>query len=570
MSNAEEFGDWLVDRARRHHGRRRRAPAGAAVAARDGRQRGCSTCSTRRRPRRPTASCTVDPELVRAHRASRPRAPTGRSDWQPRRAARPGAPRRRAGVYRPPARPDVHRPARPRGPAAGDHLHLQPRRLRRRRRAVPARRAAADHRRRARPRSAEVVERRTARPARRATWTCSATGSGATAWSAASPPTTPGCCRRSRRPSRSCSSAAWSRPCSPPRPSRSASTCPPAPSCSSSWSSSTARRTPTSRRGSTPSSPAAPAAAASTSRATPSCSGSPGVDPRAGRRSGLDPHLPAALARFQPTLQHGGQPGRPVRPRRGARELLEQSFAQFQADRSVVGLARQVERNEEALAGYAGRDALPPRRLRRVRALRRRIARAREGAAPPGRGRSGARPRRTSLEALRPGDVIAVPARAAGRAGRRARPGRRPTATTRGRWCSPRTAGPGGSRPPTSPTPVEALGRMRLPKHVNHRAPQCAATSRRRCATPASSPRRAGAARRSGKARGRDDDPRARARCAARCARTPATAAPTARSTPAGPSATHRLERETEQLRQKVEGHHEHARAARSTGSAPC
>ena len=50
-----------------------------------------------------------------------------------------------------------------------------------------------------------------------------------------------------------------------------------------------------------------------------------------------------------------------------ARELLERSFAQFQADRAVVGLARQVDRNTEALAGYAGVDALPPRRLRRVR-----------------------------------------------------------------------------------------------------------------------------------------------------------------------------------------------------------
>src|ERR687893_171775 len=36
-----------------------------------------------------------------------------------------------------------------------------------------------------------------------------------------------------------------------------------------------------------------------------------------------------------------------------ARDLLEQSFGQFQADRSVVGLARRVERNAEALARYA-------------------------------------------------------------------------------------------------------------------------------------------------------------------------------------------------------------------------
>jgi ATP-dependent RNA helicase HelY len=36
-----------------------------------------------------------------------------------------------------------------------------------------------------------------------------------------------------------------------------------------------------------------------------------------------------------------------------AREILESSFAQFQADRSVVGLARQVRGREESLAGYA-------------------------------------------------------------------------------------------------------------------------------------------------------------------------------------------------------------------------
>jgi ATP-dependent RNA helicase HelY len=38
--------------------------------------------------------------------------------------------------------------------------------------------------------------------------------------------------------------------------------------------------------------------------------------------------------------------------RHTSRELLETSFAQFQADRGVVGLARQVRRNEEALEGY--------------------------------------------------------------------------------------------------------------------------------------------------------------------------------------------------------------------------
>ena len=39
--------------------------------------------------------------------------------------------------------------------------------------------------------------------------------------------------------------------------------------------------------------------------------------------------------------------------RERSRELLEQSFAQFQADKAVVGLARQLRKAEDALEGYA-------------------------------------------------------------------------------------------------------------------------------------------------------------------------------------------------------------------------
>ena len=39
--------------------------------------------------------------------------------------------------------------------------------------------------------------------------------------------------------------------------------------------------------------------------------------------------------------------------RETAREILETSFAQFQADRAVVGMAGTVRRNEKALEGYA-------------------------------------------------------------------------------------------------------------------------------------------------------------------------------------------------------------------------
>lgn len=76
---------------------------------------------------------------------------------------------------------------------------------------------------------------------------------------------------------------------------------------------------------------------------------------------GTDPAAVAGLASrrtyplnssFRPTYNMSinliAQFGRPR-----ARQILESSFAQFQADRSVVGLARQVRSREESLAGYA-------------------------------------------------------------------------------------------------------------------------------------------------------------------------------------------------------------------------
>lgn len=75
---------------------------------------------------------------------------------------------------------------------------------------------------------------------------------------------------------------------------------------------------------------------------------------------GVDPQAVAALASrrtyplnssFRPTYNMAvnliDQFGRGR-----AREILESSFAQFQADRAVVGLARQVREQEQSLAGY--------------------------------------------------------------------------------------------------------------------------------------------------------------------------------------------------------------------------
>ncbi|KAA1429358.1 DEAD/DEAH box helicase [Nocardioides antri] len=154
--------------------------------------------------------------------------------------------------------------------------------------------------------------------------------------------------------------------------------------------------------------------------------------------------------------------------RHRSRELLEQSFAQFQADRAVVGLARQLRKAEDALAGYAEAakchlgDFMEYADLRRQvndlekDAKRSRRAERRDEAA-------------TSLERLKPGDVIVVPA------GKYAGPavvvepglsehGHRPLVVTATRQSKRLAA-------PDFPVPVEPVGRIRLPKRFDGRNP---------------------------------------------------------------------------------------------------
>ena len=131
---------------------------------------------------------------------------------------------------------------------------------------------------------------------------------------------------------------------------------------------------------------------------------------------GLDPRSLAGLAStrtyplrssFRPSYNMAvnlvAQLGRPA-----AREVLETSFAQFQADRAVVGLAASVRRNEEALEGYREAMTCHLGDFEEYAALRRRLSdRERELT------RSGAARRRAqaaeSLATLRVGDVIFVP-----------------------------------------------------------------------------------------------------------------------------------------------------------------
>jgi ATP-dependent RNA helicase HelY len=152
-----------------------------------------------------------------------------------------------------------------------------------------------------------------------------------------------------------------------------------------------------------------------------------------------------------------------------ARELLESSFAQFQADRSVVGLARQVQRNVETMDSYAAEETCHHGDFEEYFAIRVAIADRERALA-----RQGAAHRRaaavSSLERLRVGDVIRVPQ------GRRAglavvlEPGTggfgepRPMVLTQDRWAGRVSAA-------DFPGPVDVLERIRVPKNFNSRSP---------------------------------------------------------------------------------------------------
>ncbi|WP_051681543.1 RNA helicase [Cellulomonas sp. HZM] len=156
--------------------------------------------------------------------------------------------------------------------------------------------------------------------------------------------------------------------------------------------------------------------------------------------------------------------------RERAREVLETSFAQFQADRGVVGLARQAQAHTEALDGYEQAMRCHLGDFAEYMGIRREItARERELS----RAASGARRAEVArtLEGLRVGDVLEVPL------GRRAshvvvldpggRPGfegPRPTVLTTDRQVRHLTVSDVG-------TGARTVGRLRLPGGFNARVP---------------------------------------------------------------------------------------------------
>ncbi|MGH3365116.1 MAG: DEAD/DEAH box helicase [Nocardioidaceae bacterium] len=194
---------------------------------------------------------------------------------------------------------------------------------------------------------------------------------------------------------------------------------------------------------------------------------------------GLDPKAVAGLAStrtyplkssFRPSYNMAVNLVKRV-GRHTARELLESSFAQFQADKAVVGLARQLRKSEEALAGYAEAATCHLGDFMEYATIRRRLSDVES---------SLAKSRRVdqrdevvaSLEALRPGDVIEVPAgRYAGMAvvvdpgAVSEREGPRPYVVTADRQARRLSL-------VDFPVPVAAITRMRIPRNFNGRNPQ--------------------------------------------------------------------------------------------------
>ncbi|NDK30490.1 DEAD/DEAH box helicase [Nesterenkonia haasae] len=93
--------------------------------------------------------------------------------------------------------------------------------------------------------------------------------------------------------------------------------------------------------------------------------------------------------------------------RRRARTILESSFAQFQADRGVVGMARDVAKRESSLAGYEESMACHLGSFLEYSELRRRLSEQQKDQAKA-RTRQRKREIVRVLSALEPGDVIEI------------------------------------------------------------------------------------------------------------------------------------------------------------------
>ena len=199
-----------------------------------------------------------------------------------------------------------------------------------------------------------------------------------------------------------------------------------------------------------------------------------------------------------------------------ASALLESSFAQFQADRGVVGLTRQIRKSQRTMAELAAAMTCEKGDFAEYAQLRRALS-DREGDLSRARATSRRAEAARSLSLLRPGDIIRVPG------GRRAgmavvlQPGLHPARDSdgghgrpgphegnghagHGRLADPRANGFAGPGPlvltesrqvkrlavADFPVPAEVIDKIRIPGSFSPRSPQhrkdLAATMRNRLA----------------------------------------------------------------------------------------
>jgi ATP-dependent RNA helicase HelY len=195
----------------------------------------------------------------------------------------------------------------------------------------------------------------------------------------------------------------------------------------------------------------------------------PGFDPRAVAGLASTRTYPLRSS-FKPSYNMAVNLVRQV-GRSTSRELLESSFAQFQADRAVVGLAQQLRRGEEALDGYRSAATCDRGDFMEYAALRHQLT-EREQLLSKRRRTDRRDAVISSLERLKVGDVVEVPS---------------------GRWAGLAVVvDPGLSSTHDGPrphvvtadrhsrrlslvdfsAPVTALTRLRISKSFNHRNPQ--------------------------------------------------------------------------------------------------
>ncbi len=194
----------------------------------------------------------------------------------------------------------------------------------------------------------------------------------------------------------------------------------------------------------------------------------PGMDPRALAGLASKRTYPLRSA-FRPTYNMAVNMLNRM-PRSQVRTVLELSYAQFQTDRSVVGLARKLARASGDYDDLAAQAACDRGDFMEYARMRAEIHRIETSAVKQDRA---ARREETErlLIALRPGDIVRVPSGRSqgwvvvldnGRASTQEGP--RPTVMTMDRQVRRLSLN-------DFPTPPEAIGRVKVPKHFQSRDP---------------------------------------------------------------------------------------------------